>query len=151
MSNNSSTFLFPHFTFLCLLIYSSFSYTAVSGRFLSLMFPFLSDIFYSSGSPDILGLLFPHFVDGDPIYSIPSFPDNSYQQAPPSLKFFFANHVDIATVPTHPKDMISPGSILRCLRIYITEKVSAQARASNQCTALKLFFSGELLGNHRQV
>lgn len=41
-------------------------------------------------------------MDDDLIYSIPSFfPELSYQQSPPSLKFFFANHVDIATVPIH--------------------------------------------------
>lgn len=34
---------------------------------------------------------------------------------------------------------------------YIPEKVSARARASNQCTTLKLFLSGELLGNHHQA
>lgn len=113
--------------------------TEQSCIFLPFVFPFLYDTSHLNCqtsqihySPNLPG-------DNDSIHPIPPFfPDHSYKQFPPSPKYFFPNHVDMTSMPTHPKDVIFPSIIPSCLlsgRKKLT--VSVEASASRQCKPLK--------------
>lgn len=86
--------------------------------------------------------------DNDSIHPIPPFfPGHSYKQFPPSPKHFFPNHVDMISMPTHPKDVIFPSIIPSCLlsgRKKLT--VSVEASASSQCIPLKTVLLWRVLG-----
>lgn len=88
----------PHLSYPCLLIHSSFSYFVVPGRF----FHFSCSHFSRTHSshldhPTSQVHHFPLLLEAnDAIHLILHFfPDHSYKQSPASLKFLFANHVDI--------------------------------------------------------
>lgn len=86
-------------------------------------------------------------VDDDLIYSIPSsFPGHSHTNSLlPASNSFLPNVLTLQLCQLIPKIRYSQ-AVLSDVWQYIPERVSAQAGTSNHCTALKLFFSGELLG-----